>query len=441
MFNRLSETLSSLFSRITGAGTLTESSLKDSMQDIERALLSADVPYELTKEIVSTVHSDAVGKKVTASLQPAEQFIKIVHDTLLSVLGGAAASQFSFSIPSTIMVMGLQGAGKTTTIGKLATHLNKEADKRGKKRSIMCGSVDFYRPAAVEQLETVAQHVGIDFYRAESTDPVRAAQEIVAYGKEKGFDHIILDTAGRLHIDSILLEELRAITSLVGIQYRLLVLDAMTGQESLSVAQTFDQAVGFHAGIMTKMDSDVAGGASLAFCWKLKKPIAFVGIGEKPDDLEPFKADRIARRLVGMGDMATLLDRAEEKIKKSEQDQVQRSFTSGRMTLDDFAKQLDMVGRLGSMTSLLRYMPGGMASKVTPEQLSQGEKDMKVFKAILSSMTLKERQVPRILDGSRKKRVARGAGVAVSQVNALLDRFEQTQQYAKLFKKFGRFGI
>jgi len=437
MFDFLSKKFSGVFSRITGRGRLTEDNIQDALQKVKEALLEADVPHALIDEFVQKIKADVVGQKVTVAVKPGEQFIKVVHQQLLQFLGSSGVSStFSFQIPSTIMVMGLQGSGKTTTIAKMAQYVQKQAQKRGKNRRILLASVDFYRPAAVDQLEVLAKQVGVDFYRANSDDPVRAAQEISQYAKNNSYELLFLDTAGRLHVDESMLEELQEIDRLVCPKQKLLVLDAMTGQESLNVAQSFDQKVQFHSAILTKMDSEARGGAAFAFRYVLKKPILFVGTGEKVDDLEQFRPERAADRILGMGDVLSLVEKAEEKIKKEDQESVMESLQRGKLTLEDFAKQMDMVGKLGSLNKVMKYLPGMGGMNVSPEMMEKGEAEMKKFRAIISSMTPKERLYPKILDRSRKERIANGAGVVVSDIKALLIRFEQSQQFAKLFKRF-----
>jgi signal recognition particle subunit SRP54 len=440
MFDFLTEKFSSVFSRLTGARTLTEKNIQESLEKVHQALLEADVPLKVVDDFIAQTSQEIVGQKVLKALKPGEQFIKVVHERLTAFLGGAAGSApFSFQIPSVIMVLGLQGSGKTTTIAKLAYTIAQQAKTRGKSRNILMASVDFYRPAAVDQLEILAQQVSATFYRSSKTAPLDAVRDIYAYFRQHNFELLLLDTAGRLHIDSAMMRELQDIDTYLKPKYKILVLDAMTGQESLQVAQAFDQAVGFHGSILTKMDSGARGGAALAFRYTLKKPIFFVGSGEKISDLEQFYPDRMAQRILGMGDVLTLVEKAQASITQQEQDKAHKAFVQGRLTLQDFADQLDMVGKLGSLSNIVKYMPGIAGEQVSPQMLEKGEQEMVRFRAIINSMTLKERQDHRILDGSRKMRIARGAGVVVADVNALLDRFEESQQYVKLFKNFGRF--
>ena len=443
MFDLLSQKFSSLFSRFQG-NQLTEKSLTQALEQVRDALLEADVPYETIEQFTSEVRQEALNKKLVGSMKPSEHLVKIVHDKLVAFLGGSTTKGFSFQLPATIMVMGLQGSGKTTTIGKLAKMIKEQAEARNKSRTIMVASVDFYRPAAIDQLEILARQaqagpaqagqVGIQFYRSAETDPIKAAQDITRYAKQHLVDVLLLDTAGRLHVDSQMLDELEQIDKLVAPKYKILVLDAMTGQESLSVAKTFDERIGFMGALLTKMDSDTRGGVAFAFRYTLGKPILFAATGEKLDDIEPFRPERMASRIMGMGDMQTLLEQAEQKIDKNEQQRMAQSLKQGKFTLDDFASQMAMMDKLGSLGSISQYLPG---MKVSPEQLEQGEKELNMVKAILSSMTQKERRVPKILDGSRKKRIAQGAGVTPTEVNILLTRFEQSTQFAKLIKKMG----
>ena len=438
MFDFLSQKFSSIFSTITGKSHLSEKNMAEALEKVQEALLEADVPHQLVETFITEIKAEALGKKVLTSLKPGEQLIKVVHDKLKAFLGSDSSVEFSFQLPATIMMMGLQGSGKTTTIGKLAHWVQEQAKKRGKKRDILVASVDFYRPAAIDQLEMVAKQVGVAFYRPVETDPLKAAIAIQAYAKKERFELLFLDTAGRLHVDSQMLQELRDINVALEPRYKLLVIDAMTGQESLNVAQAFEQGVGYYGGILTKMDSETRGGVAFAFRYAQKKPILFVGTGEKPGDLEFFHADRMAGRILGMGDVLSLLEKAQDSIKQSEQEAAYAAFMKGQFTLQDFADQLAMVGKMGSLSQLVKYFPGAAGMQLSPDKIEKGEAEIKKFKAIISSMTEKERILPRILDASRKKRIALGAGVQPADINVLLDRFEQSQQYAKLFKKFGR---
>jgi signal recognition particle subunit SRP54 len=435
MFDFLSQKFSSIFSDLGETKKLTESNIQDAFGQVQEALLEADVPYSVVQTFIGAVKSDVIGRDIVAALKPAEQLLKIVQTKIVEFLGGDNAP-FSLSLPSVVMVMGLQGSGKTTTIGKLAYKIKKDAEKSGSAQKILVGSIDFYRPAAIDQLEVLAKQVNVTFYRAQSADAVVAAKEIVSFGQNNGYDVILLDTAGRLHIDNSMLLELQEVDSLVRPTQKILVLDAMTGQESLAVAKAFDDIIGFQSAILTKMDSDTRGGAAFAFRFVLKKPIVFIGEGEKVTDLNLFYPDRAAERILGMGDVRTLIEHAEEKIAIDEQEKAEKALKSGSFSLQDFADQMSMMNKLGSLSQLLKYMPG-MGAKISPDMIQRGEVELIKFRAIIYSMTPKERLNPSILNNSRMQRVARGAGATVADIAMLLKRFEEAKQYVKLLNKFG----
>lgn len=441
MFNVISEKFSSIFSKLTGSSSLTEKNIAEVTARLQDSLIDADVPYAVVESFIAQVKDDVLGKKVISSVKPAELFIKIVYDRLKQLLSGDASSPdtLSFSIPSVLMFVGLQGSGKTTTIGKVAYYLKSQAEAKRKNRKILLASVDFYRPAAVEQLSIVAQKVGVDFFKAVSDKPLEAAREILVAYKAGGYEHLLLDTAGRLHVDDVLMNELHRLIELVKPRYKILVLDAMTGQQSLVVAESFQTAIGFDGAILSKMDSDAKAGSALAFRYVLNKPILAVGVGEHIEDLQYFKPDRVANRLIGLGDLESLLEKAQQKISAREQEVAAQRLLAGDFTYNDFLQQLSMVNRLGSLQSLMGYLPGAASVKLTPEQVEQGERDIKRFKAIIQSMTLKERSQPGLLNPSRKRRIALGAGVQEKQVDQLVERFEQSRQFVKLLKKNGLF--
>jgi signal recognition particle subunit SRP54 len=438
MFNFLSQKFSGILSWLNNKGRLTEDNITEALNNVRDALLEADVPFDIQEAFLEEIKKEAIGKNVASALNPGQQFIKIVHDKLLEFLGGKnTLSTITFQIPSVVMVMGLQGSGKTTTVAKLAHHVMDQAKQRGKKRRILLASVDFYRPAAIEQLSILANKLGVDFYRSTADSAIPAAKEIYEHFKNKQYDLLFLDTAGRLHVDEHMMSELVEINNKLAPKHKLLVLDAMTGQESLKVAQTFEHAVGFQAAILTKMDSDARGGAAFAFRYALKKPIAWVGVGEKIEDLESFIPERMTTRILGMGDLQTLLEKATENINYAGQEAVARRLMEGTFSLKDFYEQLNMIDKLGSLQKVSRYLPG--THNVSPEMMEKGQAEMKQFKAIISSMTNKEKLFPQILDASRKKRIAQGAGVTVQDINQLLQRFEQSKQFVKMFKKMGKF--
>jgi signal recognition particle subunit SRP54 len=429
MFDFLAQRFSSLFSSFSSQKALTQNDIAQVLAQIKDGLLEADVPYELVETFTRSIHDEVSGQKLITSLKPTEQLMKVVYEKLVTFLGAKEQGKFLFKFPSITMMLGLQGSGKTTTIGKLAWLY------KGKK--ILLASVDFYRPAAIDQLEIVARNARVDFYRASSANPIQAAREIQQKYIMGRYDMLFLDTAGRLHVDNGMLEELRAIDADLQPAQKILVLDAMTGQESLNVAKAFDQAVRFSGAILSKTDSDTRGGAAFSFRYALKKPIIFIGTGEKIDDLAPFHPERAASRMLGMGDIKTLVEQADQKIKENEQRDMQRAFESGNFTLQDFAQQMNMMNRLGPISNLIKYIPGMSGMNIPQEALEQGEREMRRFKAIISSMTPKERIQPNILDGSRRKRIALGAGVEVAEINKLIQRFEQMKQYAKLVNKPG----
>ncbi len=439
MFDFLSSKFSAIFSSLRGTGRMTDEAISKALTSVFDALLEADVPFDVVQTFVSEVKQEASGKKIIGSLKPDEQLMKVVYDKIVHFLGGIAKETvFTFDIPSSVLIMGLQGSGKTTTVARLGHYIKEIAAKRGKNRKILVSSVDFYRPAAVDQLEILAKKAGLDFYRPQASDVVRAAEEAHRYFQKNQYELFILDTAGRLHVDQGMLSELKAIDALLKPKYKLLVLDSMTGQESLAVAQAFDKVVGFFGSILTKMDSEARAGAAFAFRYMLKKPILFIGIGEKISDLELFRPERMASRILDMGDILTLVEKAESKIDADEQERVSKAFEQGKLTLKDFADQLAMMNKLGSLSSLVKYLPGMGSLSISPETIEKGEIELKKFKAIISSMTLKERLRPEILNASRKQRIAKGSGSSVNDINVLLTKFEQSQQFVKLFKKMGR---
>jgi len=439
MFDFLSSKFSTVFNWMSGKHRLSKANIETALEQVKDALLQADVPFSVVNDFLSELSATVIGQKVHEKLNPGNHFVKTVNEALVNFLGGGTApgrdtfipkEGIAFQYPSVIMVMGLQGSGKTTTIAKLAHRIKKK-----KPRRILLASVDFYRPAAVEQLEILSKQVGVDFYRSESTNPVEAARDILNHYKQNRYELLFLDTAGRLHVDAPMMEELQKISKIVSPKHSFIVLDSMTGQESLNVAKTFHESIGFDSAILTKMDSDTRGGAAFAFRYILKKPISFVGTGEKADDLELFIPKRIASRILGMGDVLSLIEKADESISKEKQESMSKRMMSGNLSLDDFAEQMSMMGKLGSLGKVMKYIPG--MPSLSPEQLEQGELQMKQFKAILSSMTSKERLFPQILNGSRKQRIANGSGTNSTIINQLLQKFEQTKQFARMFKKMG----
>lgn len=435
MFDFLAKKFSGVLSWLQDRGRLTEKNIDDALQQVHDALLEADVPLKTVTAFLEQVKQDLVGLKIHQALNPGQQVIKAVYDRVLNFLGDKNSLVTpTFAIPSVILIMGLQGSGKTTSLAKIANWTREQAEKRGKKRKILLASVDYYRPAAIEQLRILSQQHGLDFYQAQqSTQPVKAAQEIYDYFKKHSYEFLFLDTAGRLHIDKAMMDELIQINQKLAPKYKFLVLDAMTGQESLQVAQQFDEAIGFDSAVMSKMDSDARGGAAFGFRYLLKKPISFIGSGEKVSDLEPFIPERMASRILGMGDMLTLIEKATSTIDEKHQEDLSKRLMQGTFTLKDFADQISMINQLGSLQTVMRYLPH--TRDISSDEIERGQVTMKQFKVIISSMTNKERLFPNILDASRKKRIARGAGVGIEDVNALLQRFEESKKMALMLKK------
>lgn len=430
MFENISQKFYNLFSRFSKTRTVSERSIAQTLTSVQEALLAADVPYVVTQAFIAEVQQEVIDKKISAAIDAGDFFIKIVHDRLLSYLSVASENRSLVAQDARVMVMGLQGAGKTTSCAKLAYRFAKNA-----LDPVLVSSVDFTRPAAHEQLKILAQRAGVVSFEPVHTGILAATQHVMQHVARHNVQALILDTAGRMHIEQSLLDELAQVAALVRPTYRLLVLDAMMGQQVLAVAQAFDAAVGVDGVFLTKMDSDTAAGAALACTYMLKKPIVLIGTGEHVEDSEDFYPDRVAKRMLGMGDIQSLLDRVSERIASSDQQSLQEKFLSGSFSLDDFAQQMDMMKRLGSLAHIMRFLPGGMA--VSREQMRQGEQLMCRYRVIIDSMTRDERLCPVLLDKSRVARVARGAGVTQAEVRELLAKFEQSKQFVKLIRKTG----
>lgn len=433
MFDWLSETFSSVFARLAGVRSLDEHTVAETMTKVREALVQADVPLATVEHFIGAITQAIADKHVLKSRNAGEHCIKIVYEQLVALLSLDSAQQL-YQLPpkAVVLLCGLQGSGKTTSVAKLGAYL-----MHNHQRKVACASIDFVRPAAVEQLTVVAQQAQIGNLVAASTRVPTALKEIMAHYAASSYDLLLLDTAGRLHVDVSLLEELRLVRDAVKPAYTLLVLDAMTGQESLSVAQAFSEVVDFDGALLSKMDSGARGGAALAFAQVLRKPVVLVGVGERLDDLERFYPDRAAKRILGMGDLDSLLERANNALDAQAQQAATARLISGEFTLQDFAQQLAMMNKLGSLHSIMRLLPGGIT--VDKQRLEEGEREAWRFAVILNSMTQKERQNPQILNKSRIARIARGAGVSVGQVRELLDKFEQSKQFVKLLSKNGSF--
>ena len=431
VFESLSEKLQNALGKLKGKGKLSEKDVDTAMREVRLALLEADVNFKVVKDFIKTVKTRAIGSGVMESLTPGQQVIKIVNEEL-TILMGEKESKLNFaSTPPTVILMcGLQGAGKTTTSGKLAYNLKKQ-----NKRPLLV-ACDVYRPAAIKQLQVVGERVGVPvFAMGDKNNPVDIAKAAIEHGKKNNNDCIIIDTAGRLHIDENLMEELQNIHKVVNPQEVLLVVDSMTGQDAVNVAQTFNEKLEITGVILTKLDGDARGGAALSIRAVTEKPIKFVGMGEKLDQLEPFHPDRMASRILGMGDILSLIEKAQSSIDEEKALELEKKIRSQQFTLDDFLDQLEQMKNLGPIDQLIGMIPG-VNSKALKD-VDVNEKDIVKIQAIIQSMTLEERENPVIIDSSRRKRIAKGSGTYVQDVNKLLKQFKESK---KMMKKLGDMG-
>ena len=420
-FEGLSQKLSSALSKLTGRGKLTEQAVREGMREVRMALLEADVNYLVVKDFCKRVTERCVGQQVLDSLSPAQQVIKIVNEEMTALMGTENARlTWSSSVPTIYMLCGLQGAGKTTMAAKLANYLQKT----GKKP--LLAACDIYRPAAIRQLQVVGQQVNVPVYEHGTQDPVKTALEAVEHARSYGRDVLIIDTAGRLHIDTGLMEELRRVKAAVNPQEILFVVDAMTGQDAVNVAKTFDTELGIDGVILTKLDGDTRGGAALSIRAVVGKPIKFSGTGEKLSDIEPFYPDRMASRILGMGDMMTLIEKAQEAFDEKEAEKLVKRGPQ-ELTLEDFLSQMQQMKKMGGLQSMLSMLPG--ANKLQDVEID--ENALKKPEAIIRSMTPRERRNPGILNASRRKRIAAGSGTTVQDVNALIRQFDQAKDMMK----------
>ena len=427
MFENLQETLTKALDKIKGYGKITEDNIKDVLREIKISLLEADVNYQIVKEFVETVKEKSLGKEVQSSIKPSEMFVKIVHDEIVNLLGKEKADLVVNKNPNILMLIGLQGTGKTTTTGKLATFLRKKYNK--KPLLVAC---DVYRPAAIDQLEQLAKQINIPIYKEDSKDPVQIAKNSISYAKENNLDYIIIDTAGRLQIDEKLVEELKNINKEVNPHEILLVLDSMMGQDGVNVIKGFKEELNITGVILTKLDGDTRGGIALSLRKLTDVPIKFIGISEKMDGLSYFDPERMANRILGMGDIVSLVEKAEELILEKEAKELSKKMEKGKFDLDDFLKQMKTMKKLGSIEGILKLIPG--ASKLGLNNIKIDPKDILHVEAIILSMTKEERRNPDIIKASRKQRIAKGSGRTVQEVNRLLTNFEQTQKMMKQFK-------
>ena len=424
-FEGLSEKLNTVFKKLKSRGKLTESDVKEAMREVRLALLEADVSYKVVKDFVKSVTERAVGEEVLSSLTPAQQVIKIVNEELVSLMGNSNSRINMASKPPTVIMMcGLQGSGKTTHAAKLAKLLKKEGHRP------LLAACDIYRPAAINQLQVVGAKADVKVFEMGQTDPVVIAKKALAYAKDYGHDILIIDTAGRLHIDEALMDELVNIKSETQPDEIMLVVDAMTGQDAVNVAKAFDDAVGITGVLMSKLDSDTRGGAALSVLSVTGKPIKFVGMGEKLDDFEQFHPERMASRILGMGDVLTLIEKAENVMSQKDAEKLTKKFKENKFDMDDLLDQMKSIKRMGSMKSILGMLPG-VGDKIKEADIDESQ--LGRIEAMITSMTKAERAKPSIINPSRKKRIAKGSGTKVEDVNRLLKQFDQMQSIMKQF--------
>ncbi len=425
-FEGLSERLESAFRNLRSKGSLTESDVRSAMREVRMALLEADVNYKVAKDFTNAVTEKAIGEKVMESLTPSQMVIKIVREELVALMGGTNSRLAYANHPPTVILMcGLQGSGKTTHCAKLALKLKKENHRP------LLVACDIYRPAAIKQLQVVGEQVDVPVFEMGQTDPVRIARDAVNFAKDHGHDYVILDTAGRLHVDEELMNELKSVKAEVKPHEILLVVDAMTGQDAVNVATSFDGALGIDGLILTKMDGDTRGGAALSARAVTGKPIKFVGMGEKLENLDAFHPDRMASRILGMGDVLSLIEKAEMAIDEKKAEELERKLLQNKFDLNDLMDQFDQIRKMGSIQDMLSLIPG-IGNKAKDIEVDERKFDR--MRAIILSMTEKERTNPDIINPSRKKRIALGCGQSIEDVNRLLSQFKQMQ---KMFKQMG----
>ncbi|MET3698012.1 signal recognition particle subunit FFH/SRP54 (srp54) [Bacillus oleivorans] len=426
-FEGLSERLQNTIQKIKGKGKVSESDVKDMMRDVRLALLEADVNFKVVKDFVKRVSERAVGQEVMKSLTPGQQVIKVVKEELTNLMGGEQSKiAVNNRPPTVIMMVGLQGAGKTTTTGKLANLLRKKYNRKP-----LMAAADIYRPAAIKQLETLGKQLSMPvFSLGDQVSPVEIARQAIEKAKEEHHDYVLIDTAGRLHIDETLMDELKQIKEVAKPDEILLVVDAMTGQDAVNVAQSFNEQLGITGVVLTKLDGDTRGGAALSIRAVTEKPIKFAGLGEKLDALEPFHPERMASRILGMGDVLSLIEKAQESVDAEKAKELQEKIKTQSITLDDFLEQLGQVRKMGPLDDLLNMIPGANKMKGM-KNLQVDEKQIGKVEAIIRSMTKKEKEDPSIINASRRKRIAAGSGTTVPEVNRLLKQFDEMKKMMK----------
>lgn len=440
-FENLSSKLQEVFKQLTGKGKLNEKDVKVALREVKLALLEADVNFKIVKSFINNVTEKAIGKEILESLTPGQQVIKIVKDELIDLLGTTHTNlTFSSKSPTVYMLVGLQGAGKTTTTGKLAAQLKKQG-----KRPLLV-ACDIYRPAAIKQLEVLGKNYNIPVFSLGAINPIEIAEKSLIYAKENGNDIVIIDTAGRLHINEELMEELQNIKNIVKPQEILLVIDAMTGQDAVNVASTFDEKLGIDGTIITKLDGDTRGGAALSVRAVTGKPIKYIGMGEKLENLEVFYPDRMVSRILGMGDVLTLIEKAQQVYDEKSVLELERKMRTLEFNLNDFLSQMQQVKKMGSIKDIMGMIPLPNMNKVNLDNIDFDDKVVTHIEAIISSMTLKERENPNIINSSRKRRIAQGSGRTIQEVNKLLKDFEKSKEAMKMMNnmmkgKKGKFNL
>ncbi len=434
MFENLTDKLGKVLRNITGTAKISEENIKDTLQEVRKALLEADVAFDVTKEFIDKVKAKLIGEKIDSELSPSQFFIKVVNDELTSLMGDTHETlELKVQSPAVILMAGLQGSGKTTTVAKLARHLQET-----QKKQVMVTSCDIYRPAAIEQLETVASQVGAEFFPSHVNEkPVAIAKAALDAAKRSHKDVLIVDTAGRLHIDADMMQEIKAIHHALSPAETLFIVDSMTGQDAANSAKAFNEALPLTGIILTKIDGDARGGAALSIRCITGKPIKFLGVGEKLDALEPFYPDRIASRILGMGDMLSLIEEIERKVDKKKAEQLARKISKKQgFDLEDFREQLKQMTNMGGLSSMMEKLPGMAA--IPKEAMSKiNDKQLIHSIALINSMTPKERRYPNLIQGSRKRRIASGAGLQIQDLNRLLKQFLQMQKMLKKFSSKG----
>lgn len=432
LFGNLSEKLNNIFGKLRSKGRLSEQDIKQAMREIRVALLEADVNFGVVKQFIATVSEKAVGEDILKSLTPGQQVVKIVNDELVALMGSTNSKlEVSPKPPTVIMMCGLQGAGKTTMCGKLAQILIKQG-----KKPMLC-ACDIYRPAAINQLKVVGRSVGAEVFEKGTQSPVKTAKQAIEYAESKGYNTVIIDTAGRLHIDEALMNELIEVKKAVQPTEILLVVDAMTGQDAVNVAKSFDKQLDITGVILTKLDGDTRGGAALSIRAVTGKPIKFCGVGEKMGDLEPFYPDRMASRILGMGDVLTLIEKAKAAVSEEQLKDMEKRMLQAKFTLDDFLVQFESIKKMGGVKDVIGMMPGMSGMKIKEGDINEDLIDK--YKAIICSMTKRERDNPDIIKSSRRKRIAVGSGTTIQQVNQLLKQYDQAKAMMKSMKNNKKF--